>query len=508
MKSFIIILVMLSVVYSSENQGGVSKVSVGVLALSADESQREDAERMTGELQTALSDMGFYDVYSPAQIRDGLERRHLNVPSLIRDPRCVLHVGRALGLDRMIYGSVEVYRNRAGISLYLIDVGLRQTIDRVHIKGEPGIDASTVLMSAVYRLHGQNDTLATVPYFGPQVDNKKGLLVSGTAFLGTGLLYAVINSLIEHNNGYTVSGENVNYRNEGLSGFSSSANQIPVFARPAALANSYTAVSDDAYGVLYNPAGMAWVDGPQMAGAYQYRYGLLDVMSASYVNRATREIGFGHALLYASDRDFALTELFFVTSVAYRLNHLFQSLNPLSLGVSLKVASSRVKNLSPDSPAGSSIGAGLDVGLIWELSERIRYGLLLRDLPVINRWKNSVTDHSYFEAHAATLHMGGSFQAGYSTLLVADGQIPVYQDQPWKMGGGLEHELFRTIALRIGMQKEIMSTDPTPWKITGGFGLRLDTENLFGRSLQLDCSYEHNTSGVFNVLNISAKADF
>ncbi len=509
MKWFLTLLIIPWVVWGQPADSAVAGMNIGVMQLQTNEGFGEDrAEEITRQLVNQLTVWGYDQVYSSVQLQRELTLLELHLPSSLKDPRTILQVGRVLSLDRMIYGYVDMHKNRIGISLYLKDVSLRATINQVHIEGEAGVDASVLVQSAVARIHGREDSLSTRPFYGPHVNNLNKLIVSGSAVLGAGVVFGVINSSVEHKNSTAVMSQNIEYRDEPLSGITSSVNQIPLFARPAALANAYIALSDDAYGVLYNPAGMALVAGPQASAAYQNRYGFLDVMAASYVNKATRNSGFGQAILYAADRDHALTELFFVSALAYRLNHLYHSLNQLSVGVSVKIAANRVKQMSPDSPAGSSFGAGLDMGLMWELSEKIRYGLLLRDVPVVNKWKNSVTEEEYFEAHAATLHMGGAFQAGYTTLLVAEGQIPLYDDQTWKMAGGIEQQLLRIFALRIGMHREIMRSEPTPWKITGGFGLRIDTESLFGSSMELDCSYEHNSSGVFNVLNISMKVDF
>ena len=151
---------------------------------------------------------------------------------------------------------------------------------------------------------------------------------------------------------------------------------------------------------------------------------------------------------------------------------------------------------------------GLDLGLLWELSDQIRYGLLFRDVPVLNYWKNVMTDRRYMEPQASSLQMGGTFQAGYSTFLIAEGQIPLYKDQPWKMAGGLEHEFFNLFFLRAGLQREIMALYETPWKITGGFGLKVNTEQLAGKCLSLDGSYEYNTLHVFDVINVSMRFGF
>jgi hypothetical protein len=145
----------------------------------------------------------------------------------------------------------------------------------------------------------------------------------------------------------------------------------------------------------------------------------------------------------------------------------------------------------------------MDLGMLTEFSEQIRYGLLLRDVPVINRWKNSATGDQYNEALATTLHMGGTYQAGYSTFLICEGQIPIARDQAWKMSGGIEQEFFKVVFGRIGLQKEIQSSSsiPTNWKITWGFGLKVER-------MSLDASHEYNTFGMFDVLNISFRMGF
>jgi hypothetical protein len=121
-----------------------------------------------------------------------------------------------------------------------------------------------------------------------------------------------------------------------------------------------------------------------------------------------------------------LTELYFVTSVAYKFTHIPDFIRPFSLGINFKLASNRVKGKMADSPSASSFGAGIDMGLLWELSERIRYGLLLKDIPVISRWKNVSTGATYYQANAASLLMGGTFRAGYKTFLIAEGRDSYY----------------------------------------------------------------------------------
>jgi hypothetical protein len=240
---------------------------------------------------------------------------------------------------------------------------------------------------------------------------------------------------------------------------------------------------------------------------YQDRFGF-DNIAASYVNKATREIGFGQAFLYSGDKDGLLTEMSFISAAAFKFNVQNRFLYPFSAGASLKMVSKYFKKGSLDAVGGPGFGVGMDLGLVWKLSEPIKYGLLLRDLPVIVRYNNTVTGKQYFQSEATTLHMGGTFKVGYTTFLIAEGQLPLYEDQGWKMAGGIEQEIFGLMLLRLGAQKTIMSPIQTPWKVTAGFGVKVDMPTPLLKNLSLDGSYEYNTLGIFNVINVSMKMGF
>lgn len=481
----------------AEKQTEENRVRIGILNLEKFNKAEDIAEKAQYDLVVLFKEVGFYECFDQAALENTMEKVEEKMPLHCRDPKCVLEIGTTTGMDRMVFGEIEWGKNRCGIKLSMMDVPSRQTIETVNLQGAAGVPVIDVLKASVAKLHGREvDETNMGAYLGPIVHNEKQFLVSTAACLGAGLLYGIINYGVEQD----VSKVQADYTDEARSGIA--ATGVPLFARPAALANAYVAVSDDAYGVMYNPAGMAWVAGPEAVLAYQYRFGL-DIIAASYVNKATREIGFGQALFYRADREHLMTEMYFISSIAYKFNRTPGIIRPLSVGANVKIVSNRVKSTSEFSPGGSSLGVGLDLGLLWELSEAIRYGLLFRDVPVVNYWKNVKTNERYFEPHPATLLMGGAFQAGYSTFLVAEGHIPLYRDQPWRMAGGIEQEFFNLFTLRIGLQREIMATYETPWKITGGFGVTVNSDKLAGKHVTLDGSYEYNTLQVFDVINVS-----
>jgi hypothetical protein len=481
---------------------------LGVLWLESSTGHDQMAHELTRVMIEKLDSLRLYEMYYPEDVEKALKEARVRTPGDCRDPKCVSDIGRALGLRRMIYGSVDMIGSSYAVRLELFNVITGRPIEVVSIQGAPGVPARDVLLCAIDRVHGHPGRLHVTQYFGPPVNNLKEFLWSTIAVQGTGIFYSMINYGVGGSGG----GSDVTlapgaYDKEPLSGISGASNQIPIFARPAALANAYTAVSDDAYGVLYNPAGMAWLGQRDAAVAYQSRFGVMDVLAVSYANRALRDLGFGQALLLSTDRDGAMTELFFVTAAGYRINqdYLF---GPMSVGAAIKFMGNTVRALSLDSPRGQSYGFGMDLGFMWELSRDIRYGLMFRDIPSINRWKNITTNRQYSEFQPPTMHMGGVYRASHSALLVADGQIPLYGDQPWVMAGGIEYEFFRMLALRIGLQREILDEESNWWKITGGAGFQFDTKAAWGKYTILDIAYEYNTLALFPVVNMSLKVGF
>ncbi|HEX3020622.1 MAG TPA: hypothetical protein VHP36_09975 [Chitinispirillaceae bacterium] len=493
-KLVIIIMAVLLAVHMAAADSGSGKVSIGILLPEPYGGPAKLAEQAYQELLKNIGEIGFYEVFPQNVLQEQLNKIKMEFPAHCRDPRCVMDIGRAAGVERMLFGSIDLDENRYGLRLTLVDVIMKQKIDAVSIEGAPGVNLTEIVKTAVARLHGNvtAETSSFSIYQGPRVHNEKKFLISSAGVIGAGLVYGLVNYFSEYQDAHKLYAE---YRTEDCAGISSLADQIPLFARPAALGNAYVAASDDAYGVFYNPAGMAWVRGAEAVLAYQYRFGL-DNIAATYVNKATREIGFGQGLLYSADKDHMLTEIYFITSVAYKFTHLPDFIRPFSLGVNLKIATQRVKGTTENSVSGNSLGAGIDFGFLWELSERIRYGLLLKDVPVISHWKNVSTGETYNQASAASLHMGGTFRAGYKTFLIGEGQIPITKEQNWKMAGGIEQEIFRYFLLRAGLQKEVQTTLESPWRITGGLGINV-------KRFSIDGSYEYNTLKVFDVINVS-----
>src|SRR5439155_10841514 len=74
--------------------------------------------------------------------------------------------------------------------------------------------------------------------------------------------------------------------------------ELPIGARPAAMGSAYSMLAEDAYAPTWNPAGLAFLDGPQLAGMHvaylentAYEYG-------SFVTPLGPSTGIGAAIHY------------------------------------------------------------------------------------------------------------------------------------------------------------------------------------------------------------------
>jgi hypothetical protein len=479
-----------------------SKIRIGVLNLSSSAMDESAVTKIDADLEQILSDMGFYKVYPQKDLEIAFGQIKRKFPAHCRDPRCVTEIGSSLGLDRMIVGSIDKNNNSFGVRMTLLDVPSRQIVEKVEMQGESGVSATDVLKTVVTRLHGLETSNNKVAhdYFGPEIHNEKQFLYSSGLCVGIGLIWAALNGGLGD---FKLTKQ---FDTLSLSHLSSSSLQIPFFGRPAALADGYIAASDDAYGVIFNPAAMAWMPHAEMAVGYQYRFAMMNNFIASFANKATREIGFGECVMYSGDIDKLQTELHFISSYAYKFNRRILFLRPFSIGVALKLSTITSPQSEDATASQKTFGAGLDIGFMTAFADNIRFAAVLKDAPTINKVNNTTTGTRYLEYEPMLLQLGGTYQAGYSTFLICQGQIPLYEDQLWAFSGGIEQEFFRVFKARLGIKKQAYFN--TPWLLTGGFGLDLNTESIAGKYISVDGAYEYNTIDVFPVANVSFRVGF
>lgn len=502
-RSALLLAIVTGLCYAEESRE--LRTRVGIMDPLVNGGGKDDVAATVEALSKSFTEMGGYDIILQKDMETSFKDMKERFPRYCREPGCVSAVGEALSCNRMVFGTVDKGDKSWGVRLTLVDVETHEIVENASMEGNAGVSLPEVMNIAVRKLHGQaGDSLAagTHAYYGREVHNEKELLVTAAVCVGAGALVSIIN-------GSAAAGEKnpdmvFDYSSQGsdeLSGVNASATGIPMFARPGAMGGCYIAASDDAFGVFYNPAGLAWAAGAEGAIGYQYGLGTSTV-AASYINKATRELGFGQGLFYNGSHGGLFYEMYFVSSIAYKLNSTLKFMRPISFGADLKIMNSRTGSVkaSSESISATGIGANLDAGLKTELSDKIAYGLLFKNIPLYERWNNATTGKSYMENNPVELIMGGTFQANYATFLICEGDIPLYKTQNWKFGGGVERMLFSVLAIRAGAKKEVV--DESPWKLTGGLGLTVN-------KVVFDASYQFNTQkSLAHIINCTFRYRF
>jgi len=467
-------------------------------------------------IREALHKIGQYDVFTQNRMEAAYVVVGKNFPEYCREPRCAAILGSSLQLERMIFGNVAFNYGRYAIELEMVDVTSRKIINKGSFEGDEGVALSDVIQTAIFRLH-EIDTLSNPVelhrYFGAQVNNVKPMLISTGAYMGLAVFIALI--------GNDRQGTLVKI-DEKLSGIDPSMRTVAKSARAKAMGNCYVALAKDAYGAFYNPAGASWVKDPEMSVNFQNRFGLLNTVSASFVNKATREIGWGHTLIYSGHPESFYQELYFSTLASYRFSELFGVLPPFSLGANINVSSARTTGGSGSiyDQTGTAAGVGLDIGFLIELAHNIDFGFVLHNVPTFTFYNNTSKnpmpvseigneiysgEYRYRESSPASLSLGGSFNVSYATMLVAEGKVPLYSDQIWRFAGGIEQQIANAIRIRLGAEKEVFAEYETPWHLTCGGGFRFPVKR---RNIDIDASYEFLTSRELrHIWDISLRID-
>ena len=462
-------------------------------------------------IREALHKIGQYDVFTQNRMEAAYVVVGKNFPEYCREPRCAAILGSSLQLERMIFGNVAFNYGRYAIELEMVDVTSRKIINKGSFEGDEGVALSDVIQTAIFRLH-EIDTLSNPVelhrYFGAQVNNVKPMLISTGAYMGLAVFIALI--------GNDRQGTLVKI-DEKLSGIDPSMRTVAKSARAKAMGNCYVALAKDAYGAFYNPAGASWVKDPEMSVNFQNRFGLLNTVSASFVNKATREIGWGHTLIYSGHPESFYQELFFSTLVSYRFANLGK-LPPFSVGGNVNVSSMRITGGSGSKydQKGTAFGFGLDIGFLMELASNIDFGFVLNNIPTVNFYNNTTnlseeiagelgSGYGYRENSPASLTLGGAFHVSYATTLVAEGRVPLYSDQVWRFAGGIEQQIANAVRIRLGAGRQIFSEYETPWHLTCGGGFRFPIKR---RNVDIDASYEFLTDRELrHIWDVSIKID-
>jgi hypothetical protein len=258
-------------------------------------------------------------------------------------------------------------------------------------------------------------------------------------------------------------------------------------ARAAAMGNAFSAVSDDASALFWNPAGLVDINKIEIMGMYSNLF--QDVNDIYYGNFAltiptnSGVIGFGVVLLevsdipYVSDLSGPNGDSFSDKELALLFSFSKRIFDELNAGITLKYLNHSIADYS----AG---GFGLDLGFQFYLAKSLSLGIMLQDLLGARMKLNNTED-----IYPLKLKIGLAYRIIANLLLLSEMRYIDDSSVTFKFGG--EYSLFKDILFVRGGYNTLLES----W--SAGLGISY-------WEIKIDYSYNsHNELGGINKFGIS-----
>jgi len=224
-------------------------------------------------------------------------------------------------------------------------------------------------------------------------------------------------------------------------------------AKAMAMGGACTALSDDAFGGLWNPAGLSRLTGPAAGFYYMKQFGLVPYLAATYVHPLqSADWTHGEALLVSGDD--ALRETILAFSLAKRMD---RYLEHATLGATLRYKNAAFGNNSDGGDGqirGNAVGFSLDVGMQYRCQDRIVFGLICENVFDFVSW-NSSGKGTYRQSSPFGLVAGIAFIQPGNWILSTDLQKSLYRDTEDHVRIGVEKTLFSMLSLRGGLHSPL-----------------------------------------------------
>jgi long-subunit fatty acid transport protein len=264
---------------------------------------------------------------------------------------------------------------------------------------------------------------------------------------------------------------------QSVSGIPAAFLDIGYGARPMGMGGAFVALADDANAVLWNPAGLAGLERTQLTGMYARQMGLVPYGFVGFAQPVSPRSSLGAGAITSGDA--ALHETTALLSVAHRLTP------GLSLGISAKARMATYGNdpagvWDPDGGGnrqvqGRALGFGMDLGLLYALTDQTSLGLMWRDAFSSVDWdagNEAGTARGGGEPVPMALILGTAHRLGDDVTLSLVLDRALQADGTDRIRLGYENRLWSLVILRGGYGQQI--TADAERFYTLGLGLERD----------------------------------
>ncbi|MEW6618480.1 MAG: PorV/PorQ family protein [bacterium] len=272
------------------------------------------------------------------------------------------------------------------------------------------------------------------------------------------------------------------YAETGDAGQAARYLRIGVGARALGMGGAYVAVCDDASATYWNPAGLVQLSQREMTSmtslmSLDRKYNFLNyvvplenqTIGISVINFGVEDL---REIVKKNNQDIELGR-FDDRENTFMFSCAWEKTDKLSLGVNLKYLTQQM-NPSQANPKGRSkaSGLGLDIGALYDISDKFKAGLMLQDVRSYLKWE---TDHTDRLPIAVKLGVSGKFFG--NKLIIATDLSQVEDNHKTKIYAGLEYWMKENLGIRAGVFDSY---------VTGGLGFIFPAKTI---NLQLDYSF-------------------
>ncbi len=226
--------------------------------------------------------------------------------------------------------------------------------------------------------------------------------------------------------------------------------RMGVSARAMGMGSAFAGVSDDLAASYYNPAGIASLEGTKVSFMTAMLSNSRSMQWLSY-GRPLANGALAFSALMAGVSDIpgatlsagipALTGSSFDSSDMSVALTYAKKYDKACAGMNLKYLSSSIEN-------NSASGFGFDVGMKFNLAEKLSVGLVLQDAASSRKWD---TANDTKENVPAVAKVGGAYTMLDGALTLAADMSKISDEDDKQINAGAEYKLSENLAARIGM---------------------------------------------------------
>lgn len=268
----------------------------------------------------------------------------------------------------------------------------------------------------------------------------------------TALFFSLITLLFSPNLGFTV---------DGSGGQAGAFLRIPVGARPAGMGNAFTAISDDANAMYFNPGGLYQIEKYVFGGMYSFlsmdrnHYQGSFAFSPKKIGTiSVMFVGFGVSNIEGRDNLGLPTGKFSDSENAISIGYGKKILSILGVGTNIKYLSHSLKS-SKASGVGFDLGLHSRIPIHSTLLQSIRLGASVTDLGEQLKWN---TNSSLSEDIPSTLRYGAGFDLMIKKIgFLLSVEESTTTNESSQFHGGVETWIHDVFSIRTGYDKEGVS---------------------------------------------------